>query len=143
MKKLSFEVLAVAMLCAAAFCGIGIAAGMTYVKWNNATTSVVETNCEESGPLWSGMFFSSENVIEQYEYDGALAVVYDDPDANILNTEIIVDVRTYAHIYVAIEKKEPLVGSLVLNEDLSRCDMKVWTFVPEPEYEMADASAKR
>lgn len=34
-----------------------------------------------------------------------------------------------------------LVGSLVLNDDYSFDGVEVFTFMPEPEFEMADASA--
>ena len=37
----------------------------------------------ENGRPFSGMFFSSEYVVEEYEYDDAFCLLYDDADANL------------------------------------------------------------
>lgn len=97
---------------------------------------------EESAPL-SGMFFSTEYVVEEYEYDEAYCIVYDDPDANMVETEICVDLETYQMVISAIRDGEHVVGTLVLNDDYTTDEFKVFTFMPELEYEQAAASANQ
>ena len=87
------------------------------------------------------MFFSTEYVVEEYEYDDAYCLLYDDADANLFECEIIVDLETYQLVRYHIENDKKLVGSLVLNDDYSFDGVEVFTFMPEPEFEMADASA--
>lgn len=89
-----------------------------------------------------GMFFTSESVVEEYEYDDAYILLYDDADANMFNVEICVDLETYQAVQQAIKSGNELVGSLVLNDDYSFDGVEVFTFMPEPEFEMAQASAK-
>ncbi len=89
----------------------------------------------------SGMFFSTDYVVEEYEYDDAYCLLYDDPDANMFNVEICVDLETYQLVIDCIKKNRELIGTLVLNEDYSRDGIEVFTYMPEPEFEMADASA--
>lgn len=96
----------------------------------------------EDNHATSGMFFSTENVLEEYEYDDAYCLLYDDADANMFNVEILVDLETYQMVCKAIKDGQELVGALVLNDDLSRDDMEVFTFMSEPEFEMANESAK-
>lgn len=96
----------------------------------------------ENGRPFSGMFFSAEYVVEEYEYDDAFCLLYDDADANLFEVEICVDLETYQMVQKAIEEKRELVGSLVLNDDYSFNGIEVYTFVLEPEFEMAAASAK-
>lgn len=95
----------------------------------------------ENGRPFSGMFFSSEYVVEEYEYDDAYCLLYDDADANMFECEIIVDLETYQLVQYHIENDKKLVGSLVLNDDYSHDGLEVFTFMPDPEFEMADASA--
>lgn len=95
----------------------------------------------KNGRPFSGMFFSSEYVVEEYEYDDAFCLLYDDADANMFECEIIVDLETYQLVRYHIENDKKLVGSLVLNDDYSFDGVEVFTFMPEPEFEMADASA--
>lgn len=89
-----------------------------------------------------GMFFTSESVVEEYEYDDAYILLYDDADANMFNVEICVDLETYQAVQQAIKSGNELVGSLVLNDDYSFDGVEVFTFMSEPEFEMAQASAK-
>lgn len=96
---------------------------------------------EDNHPF-SGMFFTSESVVEEYEYDDAYCLLYDDADANMFNVEICVDLETYQLVSQAIKDGRELVGTLVLNEDCSCDGVDVFTFMPEPEFEMANASAK-
>lgn len=91
-----------------------------------------ETYMENSQP-WSGMSFSTANVVEEYEYDDAYCLVYDDPDANMADVEICVDLETYQMVCQAVRDREEMTGSLVLNEDYSHGDVEVYTFMPEPE----------
>lgn len=88
------------------------------------------------------MFFTSASVVEEYEYDDAYCLVYDDPDANMFNVEICVDLETYQLVCESIKKGRELVGALVLNDDYSFDGVEVFTFMPEPEFEMAHASAQ-
>lgn len=97
----------------------------------------------ENGRPFSGMFFSSEYVVEEYEYDDAFCLLYDDADANLFEVEICVDLETYQMIHKAIEEKRELVGSLILNDDYSFNGIEVYSFMPDLEFEMAAASAKR
>jgi hypothetical protein len=95
---------------------------------------------EEGKPL-SGMFFSSEYVTEEYEYDDAYCIVYDDPDANMFDVEICVDLETYKRVIESIKRGSELVGSLVRNEELSDDSLEVFSFMSDPEFEMAYSSA--
>lgn len=109
-----------------------------------ATPSTSSATCdvdyrEESKPF-PGMFFSSANVVEEYEYDDAYCVLYNDPDAGMYNVEICVDLETYQRILSAHETGTALVGELVLNDDYSFDNLEVYTFMEEPEFEMAEAS---
>lgn len=104
-------------------------------------TPVIEEYLEDNRPS-SGMFFTSASVVEEYEYDDAYCLLYDDADANMFNVEICVDLETYQLVCQAIKEGRELVGALVLNEDYSYDGVEVFTFMPEPEFEMANASAK-
>ena len=99
-----------------------------------------EVYLEENLPT-DGMFFNSASVVESYEYDDAYCIVYDDADANMFNVEICVDLATYKKVVESVDAKQPFVGSLVLNEKLSRDGLDIFTFMPDPEFEMAAASA--
>ena len=95
----------------------------------------------EDNKAWPGMFFTSESVVEEYEYDDAYCLLYDDADANMFNVEICVDLETYQLICQSIKEGRKLAGTLVLNDDYSYDGVEVFTFMPEPEFEMAEASA--
>lgn len=87
------------------------------------------------------MFFSTENIVEEYEYGDAYILLYDDADANMFNVEIIVDLETYQRCIESNKTGNHLVGTLVLNDDYSFDGVEVFTFMEEPEFEMAEASA--
>lgn len=95
----------------------------------------------EDNKAWPGMFFSTENIVEEYEYDDAYILLYDDADANMFNVEIIVDLETYQRCIESHKTGNHLVGTLVLNDDYSFDGVEVFTFMEEPEFEMAEASA--
>lgn len=120
----------------ALYCCAGIFA--VYVKAQKAT------DMEIAGPNQAvpGMFFTSESVTEEYEYDDGYVLRYTDADANLSDVEICVDLETYQMVLNAVETGSELVGSLVLNDDYSYDGVEVYTYVPEPEYEMALASSK-
>lgn len=105
------------------------------------TETLAEEAYLEDNHASSGMFFSSANVVEEYEYDDAYCLLYDDADANMFNVEICVDLETYQLVCKAIKDNRELVGQLVLNDDYSFDGVEVFTFMPEPEFEMANASA--
>lgn len=131
-----------AILCALA----AIAMSAPIVMSENAKT-VPTTNhadtawLEKSTPI-SGMFFSTDNVSELYEYDDAYCIVYDDPDANMFETEICVDLDTYRMCLDCAKNGKRVVGELVRNERLSDSEVEVYTYAPDPEFEMADASSR-
>lgn len=100
-----------------------------------------EETLEDNNKAWPGMFFTSESVVEEYEYDDAYCLLYDDPDANMLNVEICVDLETYQIVMDAIKNDRKLVGKLVLNEDYTTEELQVFTYMTDPEFEMAEASA--
>lgn len=132
----------VAAAAVAALCGVGCAAAASCVKYNKVEPAdTISEYASENRPV-SGMFFSAEYVVEEYEYDDAFCLLYDDPDANMFNVEICVDLETYQMVQKAIKEKRELAGSLVLNDDYSFDGVEVYTFMPEPEFEMAAASAK-
>lgn len=89
-----------------------------------------EIYLEENKPI-SGMFFSSEYVTEEYEYDDSYCLRYDDPDANMFDTEIVVDRKTYESVIEAIKSGKEMTGSLVLNNRLSCHWQQVFTFLSE------------
>lgn len=91
-----------------------------------------EIYLEENGPV-SGMFFSSEYVLEEYERDGAYCIRYDDADANLFDVEIVVDSVTYQSVIESIKSGKEMAGSLVLNDSLSCHWQQVFTFVQNSE----------
>lgn len=91
-----------------------------------------ETYLEENEPV-SGMFFSSEYVLEEYERDGAYCIRYDDADANLFDVEIVVDSVTYQSVIGSIKSGKEMVGALVLNDSLSCHWQQVFTFVQNSE----------
>lgn len=95
--------------------------------------------CESEGRPVSGMFFSTEFVVEEYEYDDGYCLLYDNADANLFNVEIFVSRDTYEAVVESIQNGRELVGSLIL--DNTHNGIEVFSIMLEPEYEMADASA--
>lgn len=134
---------------ATAFCAaliIAIGAQLLYANTKSepivpAPASETEAYLEDN-KAWSGMFFTSESVVEEYEYDDAYILLYDDADANMFNVEICVDLETYQLVMDAIKNDRELVGKLVLNEDYTTEELQVLTYMADPEFEMAEASAK-
>lgn len=132
-----------------AFCAaliIAIGAQLLYANTKSepivpASASETEAYLEDN-KAWSGMFFTSESVVEEYEYDDAYCLLYDDADANMFNVEICVDLETYQLVIDAIKNDRELVGKLVLNEDYTTEELQVFTYMTDPEFEMAEASAK-
>lgn len=137
------------MKSATAFCAaliIAIGAQLLYANTKSepivpAPASETEAYLEDN-KAWSGMFFTSESVVEEYEYDDAYCLLYNDADANMFNVEICVDLETYQMVQNAIQSGKHLVGTLVLNDDYSYDDVQVFTYMPDPEFEMAETSAK-
>lgn len=137
------------MKSATAFCAaLIIAIGAQLLYANTKSESIVPTPASETeayledNKAWSGMFFTSESVVEEYEYDDAYCLLYDDADANMFNVEICVDLETYQLVMDAIKNDRELVGKLVLNEDYTTEELQVFTYMTDPEFEMAEASAK-
>lgn len=137
------------MKSATAFCAaLIIAIGAQLLYANTKSESIVPTPASETeayledNKAWSGMFFTSESVVEEYEYDDAYCLLYDDADANMFNVEICVDLETYQLVIDAIKNDRELVGKLVLNEDYTTEELQVFTYMTDPEFEMAEASAK-
>lgn len=128
--------------CLAAVLGVGCAVAASFVKYQDEIMESITDYPSENRPV-SGMFFSSEYVVEEYEYDDAFCLLYDDADANLFEVEICVDLETYQMVHKAIEEKRELVGSLILNDDYSFNGIEVYSFMPDLEFEMAAASAKR
>lgn len=128
-----------------AILAIALGAHMLYAhtssNFDAPEASEIEEYLEEHSPT-PGMFFTSASVVEEYEYDDAYILLYDDADANMFNVEICVDLETFQAVQQAIKSGNELVGSLVLNDDYSFDGVEVFTFMPEPEFEMAQASAK-
>lgn len=117
-----------------------------------ATYEYQRTQAERETPepeeIWendptSGMMFSTEYVDEEYEYDDAYCIVYTDPDMDLYECEICVDLETYQMVMKATETGKHIAGSLVLNDDYTTENVEVYTYMPNPEYDMAIASAKR
>lgn len=136
------------MKSATAFCAaliIAIGAPLLYANIKSepivpAPASETEAYLEDN-KAWPGMFFTSESVVEEYEYDDAYCLLYDDADANMFNVEICVDLETYQLVMDAIKSDRELVGKLVLNEDYTTEELQVFTYMTDPEFEMAEASA--
>lgn len=113
-----------------------------HTSYTQVENAPIEEEYLEDNHATCGMFFTSASVVEEYEYDDAYCLLYDDADANMFNVEIRVDLETYQLVRDAIADKRELVGALVLNDDYSFDGVEVFTFMPEPEFEMANASAK-
>lgn len=129
------------------FCAIlAIAFGAHLLYAHNNEIPVADTPEEEcyleDNHATSGMFFTSRSVVEEYEYDDAYCLLYDDADANMFNVEICVDLETFQMVKAANAENREIVGILVLNEDLSFDGLEVFTYMPDPEFEMAYASAQ-
>lgn len=128
-----------------ALIAIVVGAQLIFAHTNNSQPAVnaeVENEYLEDNRPFPGMFFTSASVVEEYEYDDAYCIIYDDADANMFNVEICVDLETYQLVRESIKSDSELVGSLVLNDDYSFDGVEVFTFMPEPEYEMAYESAR-
>lgn len=140
MKNFMLNILLAAS--AASFGGIMCATAASFIKYNDITPSeqVEEVYLEDNKPS-DGMCFSSANVLEEYEYDDAYCLLYDDADANMYDVEIYVDLETYLLVRKAIAEERKLIGKLVLNKELSYDAVQVFTYMPDPEMEMADESA--
>ena len=110
------------------------------VNQSEQTAGESEYYLEDNRPI-PGMFFSAEYVVEEYEYDDAYCLLYDDPDANMFNAEICVDLETYQRVIESRKTGTKMVGALVLNDDYSDDELEVFTFMDEYEFEMAEASA--
>lgn len=109
---------------------------------NDVPEAPVAEEYLEDNKAWPGMFFTSASVVEEYEYDDTYCLLYDDADANMFNVEICVDLETYQLVIDAIKNDRELVGKLVLNEDYTTEELQVFTYMTDPEFEMAEASAK-
>lgn len=137
------------MKSATAFCAaLIIAIGVQLLYANIKSEPIVPAPASETeayledNKAWSGMFFTSESVVEEYEYDDAYCLLYDDADANMFNVEICVDLETYQLVMDAIKNDRELVGKLVLNEDYTTEELQVFTYMADPEFEMAEVRAK-
>lgn len=124
----------VAAGCCAAILGVGCAAAAAFVKYQDEAPASVVEYPSENKPV-SGMFFSTDNVVEEYEYDDAFCLLYDDADANLFECEIVVDLKTFLMVIKTIEEGEKLVGRLVLNEECSYDGLEVFTYEPDPDSE--------
>lgn len=100
-----------------------------------------EAYCENNTPF-SGMFFTSSSVVEEYEYDDAYCLLYTDADANMFDVEICVDLETFQAVREAVSTGRHIVGALVMSEDYCVDGAEVYTYMSEPEYEMALESAR-
>ncbi len=120
---------------------LGVHMLYAHTKANTESKAPVCEEYLEDNKAWSGMFFNSENVVEEYEYDDAYILLYDDADANMFNVEIIVDLETYQLCLDSHKTGNHCIGTLVLNDDYSFDDVEVFTFMEDPEFEMAKTSA--
>lgn len=137
------------MICVIALYALGASAMTVHNIYKMRDRYAEKINAQQSTEEWwentptSGMFFSSEYVDEEYEYDDAHCIVYSDPDVNMVDCEIYVDLETYQRVIEAKKSGMEMVGQLVLNDDYTTTDIQVFTFMENPEMEMAEASAKR
>jgi len=122
---------ALTMFCALMVIAVGVLLISAYIESNDifGKSEVEKIYLDENKPI-SGMFFSSEYVTEEYEYDDAYCIRYDDADANLFDAEIFVDHSTYENVIESIKSGRRMVGSLVLNDSLSCHCQPVFTFVP-------------
>ncbi len=125
----------------AAVMGVGCAAAASFVKWNDTEISDNIEEYQSENQPFDGMYFSTEYVVEEYEYDDAFCLLYHDPDGNLFDCEIIVDLKTFKLVHKTIKDNQILVGCLVLNRDCCYDNLNVFTFMPDPECVMANASA--
>lgn len=91
------------------------------------TNNETEEYTDQNVPV-DGMFFSSEYVVESYEYDDANCILYDDCDANLSDCEIKLDAVSYNIITESVENGQKLCGILVLCEGSE----DVYTFQYDP-----------
>lgn len=128
-----------AATCIAMFGGVSCAAVAACVNYDTNEKAKTETTVienENNRPV-DGMFFDIEHVVEEYEADGGLWIVYTDIDAGLDECPIRVDAYTYGEILHAINNGLELIGALYETKEKG-----VFTYAEEPEFEMAAASAK-
>lgn len=120
-----------------AILAIALGAHMLYAHTtaNTEPKAPVSEEYLEDNKAWSGMFFTSKNVIGGYEYDDAYCLLYDDADANMFNVEICVDIETYQLVTDVIKNNRELVGKLVLNEDYTTEELQVFTYMNDQGFE--------
>ena len=119
---------------------LGVHILYAHTKESTEPKAPVNEEYLEDNKAWPGMFFSSENVVEEYEYDDAYVLLYDDADVNMFNVEIVVDLETYQLCMQSHKTGKHIVGTLVLNDDYSYDGVEVFTFMEDPEFEMTEAS---
>lgn len=117
-----------------------VATPYVFANTTGNSTPETETVAEKAGAV-DGMYFSTANVVEEYELDGALCVVYDDPDAGMSEVGIYVDAQTYATCVVAAKAGFEAVGMLVETKNRTSGGEVIFTLTDEPEFDMATASA--
>lgn len=89
-----------------------------------------DADYDENKPI-SGMNFSTEYVMAEYEYDNMYCLVYDDADANMFESVIFVDADTYQSVIEAIKSGTEMCGSLETNNSLTTDSVEVFTFVSD------------
>lgn len=117
----------------------GFAQCVSYDEVNGVEILSAEDICGEIVENYptNGMFFSTANVVEEYEYDDAYCIVYDDVDAGLENVEICVDDETYELIMTVTGSDCVLTGYLIYNAALSRPyeNLEVFTYITEESVE--------
>lgn len=134
------NILTISALCA--FCALTAFSISTVGSEQTKTPELTEFSQPERNAPEEGMIFSSAHVYEEYEYDDAYCIVYDDPDCNVFNAEVCLDLDSYIKVIDAINANEELVGEFSVNTELSTPELTVWSIVENPEFEQAAASAK-
>lgn len=127
MKYLAIFAAAAAISAAAGAFSANAIADHTMEKLETRYVEAVTDTCE-ANQVCSGMFFSTDYVVEEYELDDCGVIVYDDVDAGVEEAEIYVDHATALKVREAITKCEKLSGRLVLNEQESVGDIRVYTY---------------
>lgn len=89
-----------------------------------ASSHVAESECEMENGVFAGTFFQSEMVTSEFEDANGCAITYTDPDANMEEVVIYLDVKSYAKVINAIVENKHFCGHL----DSMKCINGIPTF---------------
>ena len=136
MKKLNRNSFGAILTSYSIICALLISVSVSNPRANSTTpspvTPVTDTISHDFPPC-TAMCFSLSCVTEEYEYDDAFAILYNDPDINAFDEEIFVDYYTYSLIIQSHIHGDNLTGALVHTGTYTENLSPIYTF--EADYD--------